>query len=81
VVNGKEVARWERATAQEAIDENADFVRCTECHGAVIKFRQLSGPYPPHVEHRSPQDSENCRAGSLFRGKDREHRMSLIPQE
>lgn len=79
MVNGEKVLRWKRVPAQEAIDKKANPVRCTECHGAVIKFRKLvDHASAPHVEHKSRQDSENCRVGCYFKGT---HRMSLFPVE
>ncbi len=52
-------------------------IRCMHCHGAVRVFLQkVNHSSKDHVEHRSRQDSANCRGGVNFQGK---HRLSLQP--
>lgn len=52
-------------------------IRCMHCHGSVrVHKRQVEHGPADHVEHRSRQDSERCRAGVHFQGA---HQMSLNP--
>jgi hypothetical protein len=77
VIDGKREWRWKEVPVSKAIGASPKDIRCMHCHGAVRIHRQQveHGPQD-HVEHRSRQDSEGCRAGVYFMG---EHRMSTSP--
>jgi hypothetical protein len=53
-------------------------IQCVHCHGRV-RVHKRTGECGPEdrVEHRSRQDSENCRGGHYFKG---EHGVSLRPE-
>ena len=70
MVGEKREWRWVQVAVSRAIGAAPEAIRCMHCHGAVRihKQRVADGPQD-HVEHRSRQDSENCRAGIYFKGK------------
>ena len=69
--------RWVEVEVSKAIGAAPHTIRCMHCHGAVrIHKQQVANGPQDHVEHRSRQDSENCRAGIYFKGK---HKLSTQP--
>lgn len=66
--------RWVVVDVSKALLMPQNAVRCTHCHGQVRLHKQKveHGPQD-HAEHRSREDSENCRGGHYFKGV---HRMS-----
>ena len=69
--------RWVQVAVSKAIGAAPGTIRCMYCHGAVrIHKQQVEDGPQNHVEHRSRQDSENCRAGIYFKG---EHKRSTQP--
>lgn len=59
--------KWKLVPVSEIIDLGSPKVRCAHCSGAVrIHKRQVPSGPRDHVEHRSRQDSEGCRAGHYF---------------
>ena len=67
--------RWKRSEVELTAD--ADQVRCAHCGGAVrVHRKRKPDGVRDHVEHRSRQDSESCKAGHYFKGV---HAQSLFP--
>jgi hypothetical protein len=69
--------RWVEVAVSKAFGSTPETIRCLYCHGAVRIHKQQAPDGPQdHVEHRSKQDSENCRAGIYFKGS---HKLSSQP--
>ena len=67
--------RWKKTEVE--ITADTDVIRCSHCHGAVrVHRKRKPDGVRDHVEHRSRQDSEHCKAGHYFKGV---HAMSLSP--
>jgi hypothetical protein len=67
--------RWKKADVELSAD--TDQIRCAHCSGAVrVHRKRKPDGVRDHVEHRSRQDSENCKAGYYFEGV---HARSLSP--
>lgn len=67
--------RWK--TTEVELTSDTDEVRCAHCAGAVrVHRKRKPDGVRDHVEHRSRQDSEHCKAGHYFLGV---HRQSLSP--
>lgn len=78
-VDGGKIRKWVEVEASQLTSGEQPDIRCIHCHGKVRVHRQQVEHGPrDHVEHRSRQDSENCRGGHYFKG---DHRMSLQPVE
>ncbi len=77
LVDGKEVARWTVMPVSKLFGATSPNIRCMHCHGAVQVHKQQADHGPQdHVEHRSRQDSENCKGGSYLKGA---HQLSTAP--
>ena len=76
--NGERVWEWKSIRVSD-LDSTvlSGSIRCAHCWGAVRLHKQKveHGPQD-HVEHRSRQDSEGCRAGHHFQGT---HQTSSHP--
>ena len=78
-IDGQYEWRWKEVAVSEAIGKSGKDIRCAHCHGAVrIHQQQVAHGPQDHVEHRSRQDSENCKGGHYFKGT---HRLSSQPVE
>jgi hypothetical protein len=67
VINGEREWRWKEVPVSLAIGASPNDIRCMHCHGAVRIHRQKVAHGPQdHVEYRSRQDSEGCKAGVHF---------------
>jgi hypothetical protein len=75
--DGVKVREWTIVPVSTLVSGASYDIRCMHCHGAVkVHKRQVEHGPADHVEHRSRQDSERCKAGVHFQG---DHRLSLNP--
>ena len=75
LVDGEKVYKWVEAKVSDI--PRAAEVRCLYCKGAVrLHFKKQAHGTADHCEHKTRQDSVNCRGGHFFEG---EHRESKNP--
>ena len=75
--DGQKVWEWVFVPVSGLVSGTGRDIRCMHCHGAVRVHKQQVDHGPvDHVEHRSQQDSENCKGGVHFKGV---HRLSTHP--
>jgi hypothetical protein len=81
--NGDKKFEWVEMPVKKALEDGATEFRCKDCHGAVkLHGKHVPHGPAPHIEHKSKQDSEYCRAGFYYRQHPgREPRLSLSPVE
>lgn len=76
-INDEKTWKWIEVDVSTLSSGEQTSVRCIHCHGRVRVHKQNVEHGPKdHVEHRTKQDSENCRGGHYFKG---EHKMSHAP--
>lgn len=76
-INDEKVWKWVEVDVSTLTSGEQKSIRCMHCQGAVRVHKQNVDHGPKdHVEHRSKQDSENCRGGHYFKG---EHKPSQNP--
>jgi hypothetical protein len=78
-IEGKYIQKWVEVEVSRLPSGEQPDIRCLYCHGKVRVHRQQVEHGPrDHVEHRTRQDSENCKGGHYFNG---DHKISLQPVE
>ncbi len=77
VIDGNRVWTWIAVSVSDLPSGGNIDIRCMHCHGEVrVHKQQVEHGPTDHVEHRSRQDSENCKGGSYFKGN---HKISSEP--
>lgn len=68
---------WQAEEVDNGLDAKVVDVRCHYCKGEVrVHHKHKPNGPTPHVEHKSKQDSTNCKGGHHFNGT---HRTSQNP--